>query len=694
MIELTMDQVREMFRRTSFERGMEYYKRGCVVRVRAETEKELQKLEYRIQGEGTYQVSIREQPGGRLQFGCSCYQFYFQKECRHLAAAVIHWVQTGKKRPVSDPNAKNLLKTYMEQGSRIVPEQSDIRLLPRVNDRYAQDYEYPPLSFRVGRQKLYVVKNISDFLSDVHGRRTVPLGKTAELDHSIEGFDKRSRDLIRILMNEQEEFRAVGARRRRVPGYGGQGQSRNEITLTGDAFDRFFALFQEEYVETLSGGQIRLCQGDPQVILALEKRKQLARLRVHVEEGVLFFGHVEALYALEAQRLMRCSDGFREKVYPLLELRSQEIELAYEDMPDFCGCVLLQIEGLVTVEDPDGLLEQYLPEECTPCFYFDMEDELLSLRLKFRYGDREYPENKQPGEKIRRDTRKERQASAVVARYFTPEENGYVLNEQDDAYDFLTESLDRFRKLGEVYVSDRLGRRQIPSTRASVGVSVSDGMLMLDLNTGEFPAGELEGLYQSLLKKKKYHRLADGRFLTLDGGSCEKLAEMAHMLQLSPKELAKGTVKVPAFRALYLDSVLSGGEELNVTRDRQFRAMIRNFKSLSESDYNLPPQLEGVLRPYQCIGFQWLKTLESCGFGGILADEMGLGKTVQVIAYLASLDRERVKHPSLVVCPASLILNWGEELSKFAPELKVSLIYGTAAERKKRMDEGIFRDVW
>ena len=117
---------------------------------------------------------------------------------------------------------------------------------------------------------------------------------------------------------------------------------------------------------------------------------------------------------------------------------------------------------------------------------------------------------------------------------------------EEAVYDFLTEELERFREQGEVYVTDRLRRKQLPPARASVGVSVSDGLLTLDLDTGEFPAGELESLYQSLLKKKKYHRLSDGRFLTLDGGSYEKLAEMAHMLQLSPKELGKGELKEKA----------------------------------------------------------------------------------------------------------------------------------------------------
>ena len=102
--------------------------------------------------------------------------------------------------------------------------------------------------------------------------------------------------------------------------------------------------------------------------------------------------------------------------------------------------------------------------------------------------------------------------------------------------------------------------------------------------------------------------------------------------------------------------------------------------------------MEPVLRPYQRVGFQWLKTLESCGFGGILADEMGLGKTLQMIAFLFSAERGGLA--SLVVCPASLILNWADELARFAPDLRVTLIMGTAAERKKQLAEKPDSDVW
>ncbi len=121
--------------------------------------------------------------------------------------------------------------------------------------------------------------------------------------------------------------------------------------------------------------------------------------------------------------------------------------------------------------------------------------------------------------------------------------------------------------------------------------------------------------------------------------------------------------------------------------------MVRNFKSVAESDYQVPAHLEPVLRPYQKVGFQWLKTLESCHFGGILADEMGLGKTVQIIAYLSTVPFRETGMPSLVVCPTSLILNWGDELARFAPQPGPLLSWDrrrSAKSRWKHVGIGIF----
>ena len=85
---------------------------------------------------------------------------------------------------------------------------------------------------------------------------------------------------------------------------------------------------------------------------------------------------------------------------------------------------------------------------------------------------------------------------------------------------------------------------------------------------------------------------------------------------------------------------------MTVWKDKAFRSLIRNMKTVEDNDFEIPPELEGVLREYQKKGFLWLKTLQYNGFGGILADDMGLGKTLQVIAFLLSDYRESVPQES------------------------------------------------
>lgn len=71
--------------------------------------------------------------------------------------------------------------------------------------------------------------------------------------------------------------------------------------------------------------------------------------------------------------------------------------------------------------------------------------------------------------------------------------------------------------------------------------------------------------------------------------------------------------------------------------------------------------------------------LNHYGFGGILADDMGLGKTLQTIAFLSSVVTADSK--ILILAPSSLIYNWKEEFEKFAPQMKVEVIYGLKASR-------------
>jgi superfamily II DNA or RNA helicase len=84
------------------------------------------------------------------------------------------------------------------------------------------------------------------------------------------------------------------------------------------------------------------------------------------------------------------------------------------------------------------------------------------------------------------------------------------------------------------------------------------------------------------------------------------------------------------------------------------------------------PAMPDVLRPYQRRGVEWLHHLCDVECHGLLADEMGLGKTLQVLALLAT--RPVVGRPNLVVCPASVVPVWREEMARFFPKLECDVL--------------------
>ena len=195
--------------------------------------------------------------------------------------------------------------------------------------------------------------------------------------------------------------------------------------------------------------------------ITLRKRKDAAQLVISGAENTRFFWDTFRLYAQNESTLRLCSPAFQKKLFPLLgrqvnypDGKPISMKMGLGDIPTFCSCVLPQIEGLATVEDPGGLMNKYSPEECTPCFYLDLDgDGCLTLELRFRYGEREVHSSAASEEwgQIRRDPAAER-AKTLLSRNFRFDGTNYYLDGGEEAaFAFLTESLSSLRQCGEVY---------------------------------------------------------------------------------------------------------------------------------------------------------------------------------------------------------------------------------------------------
>lgn len=110
----------------------------------------------------------------------------------------------------------------------------------------------------------------------------------------------------------------------------------------------------------------------------------------------------------------------------------------------------------------------------------------------------------------------------------------------------------------------------------------------------------------------------------------------------------------------------------------ELKQLAEQLIAYSPTEKIAPPLgLNAQLRPYQLAGLSWLQFLRSNQCGGILADDMGLGKTIQTLAHLL-IEKEsgRMKGPSLIVAPTSLMGNWKAEAARFTPALNVLILQG------------------
>ncbi len=159
-------------------------------------------------------------------------------------------------------------------------------------------------------------------------------------------------------------------------------------------------------------------------------------------------------------------------------------------------------------------------------------------------------------------------------------------------------------------------------------------------------------------------RLSDTEFVAVTKELRHALSALDGLGKASKKGL-----KISAFNAESVEAFEDAG--VAVSPDEATRTLVARMRTAESLSPDVPKGLAAELRDYQLEGFRWLSRLASWGAGALLADDMGLGKTVQTIAFLLS---RADQGPALIVTPASVLLNWRDELARFAPNLAVTVL--------------------
>ncbi|WP_172674809.1 DEAD/DEAH box helicase [Cellulosilyticum ruminicola] len=493
---------------------------------------------------------------------------------------------------------------------------------------------------------------------------------------------------------------------------------RKTLPLGSKAFDEFFALVKDKVVEVSIRGKERevLCvEANPEVKFTVNQKDEHYEV-VSSLTSYIPFSFANHKYILSGDRLYRVNKVFSKDVFPLLWYMYEAkrvnggMRLEFDEtlMKRFMLSSLDKIEKHLPVVMSEEIKDNVAPEHVLVKVFLDMSDEediVGNIEFHYKtfsfnpYGRLSY-EATEKLEHIARDTVRESRMSSILKAYNFRTHNGKIyLKEEEDIYHFLRAGLSDLMELGEVHVTDRLkGMNIVKSPIGAIGIRIENNMLHVALDKVNMPVEEVQAILESYRMKNKYYRLRSGSFIDLGDKSIGDFANIVEGLGMKGDELLEREAVLPKYRALYLDQILKQSEDIEVERDKYFKQIIRDVKSVEDADYEVASMVKANLRGYQKVGYRWLRTMASYGFGGILADDMGLGKTLQVVTLIASEKAEAISEakevkPSLVVCPTSLTLNWESEIAKFAPDLKTLLIMGSVEERRVLLEKALDYDV-
>lgn len=645
-------------------------------------------------------------------YSCSCTTGSgYRGMCEHAELLLKHYQDQADKngaRSIStSQEVRTMIREYTNRDvAQIISSNEEERVL--LVPRLLMSRQQIQMEFRIGRSKLYVLKDLAAFAQAVEHGSLVEYGKNLAFHHNVGVFAPESRALVEFVLElvntYQEHYKQFQKNSfSTIP-------SLRELNLSKANRDRFFEIMMGQRLELSDyTGQKRLTvvrSENPQLEIKVE-RSGRDGIQVSIPTSLMSFTGERSLYLADRESIWRCDEEYTNVLRVFMEQMievhnaSYMVQINEKDIPLFYERVLKKLEAYGMLKSPEVDLESYKPEELKVRFEFDSPDiHQLNMVPTLSYGSYSFHpvEDEKVPRTICRNVPGEFAVSQLITRYFKYKDDvsaELVIRDDEDAmYHLLTQGIREFMAAGEVYLSEAFKKlRVLPPPKISVGVRTAGTWLELKIDADGMSGTELARILSGYKQKKKYYRLTNGEFLHLEDQGFMTIAKLVDGLLISKSDLQEDVICLPRYRALYLDSILKEYREMTLYRDNLFKAVVRGMKSVEDNDFEIPPTLMQILRGYQKTGFHWLKTLDHYGFGGILADDMGLGKTIQVIAVLLDEASGSHRETSLIVCPASLVYNWENEIHMFAPALRALTVTGDSEEREMRLASALNYDV-
>ncbi len=735
---LSKETIKGMFSTTTYQRGLSYYRQGQVIELSYDDHATLWRA--KVRGSELYDVTVKIEHQG-IDTTCNCQANEKFWECKHEAAVLLQLTDflMEKKEAPRTPELSYAKRVEYEKTNKLIAalsQQQYIETIEHHQDQEPMMVEYtlkPYLAYpaengayltvqlKTGNTRLYVVKKIKEFLENVSNAEPHFFTNKFSYDPTEYYFEQEDVEILQLL---QETAKNEKMYQQSSPYHWSQSSisDERELLLPPTTLKKLLpmlltrgAIYEDNY--TLSMALELDETGKLPIDFKLEQRESEEDFNLDLQEivGARLFEPYSLIYL--KHKFYKVNLSQQRVLKELIALsKHSALTISKDQIEPFLSHAAPALKTLGPLKVEETISDKIVAPDLSAKLYIDYLKNQLKVDLEYHYGERvihpflsdsnpDFLKNSQdsnPDIILIRDTLKEQEIMNTIES--SPlKYNGrelYIDNEED-LYDFLYHTLPLFEKKAEVYIKNDFSHllnfeRNKPAL--SVDLDASGTWLDFSFDLEGIDEGEVQHLLQSVIEKKRYYRLSNGAFISLEDEGFDSIHLLFQELDIKKSEVKKGKIKSPIFKGIQLEEMMNGTTG-TIRYGKAFRKFIQRFKNPDQLDFELPKDLNAQLRDYQLFGFQWLKTLSYYRLGGILADDMGLGKTLQSIAYIASEIEEAKKmgnehSPILVVTPASLIYNWKNEFLKFSPDTKVTIIDGSPDERKGLLENLSRSDVW
>ncbi|MFQ5709206.1 MAG: SNF2-related protein [bacterium] len=675
-MKITNEDIRNLVSTRIFRRGVDYYHSGFVELL------DVEEHAFRAIVSGTYDymVEVRQDDEGWFDASCNC---PYWDECKHIVAAMLEAKEYYDSNVGGTLGKAAVWKQYLEEIEEGQWQQRS--RAPQWQLFYSLEFSFG--DWKIFPQKVYIKKDGSP------GR----IQKLAYTDFSNADLERTRNDDLALSYLEKWQ----GSNRNYFFSYEGRGPVQFPYAeRVGVLFGllRNSRLFLHQRDEL--GKKITFSEHQGQVEFRLDDQDDGAQLcpvlLLNGEEMIID----DSFRVLTSDPVWLCKDDLLIEITGLHDARclvpftrkNYDLTIPKEELPQFLGAITSQLDLFENFRMPEGTRFETRQEITEKRLYLVETGNGLEVKLRLCYDSVEVDSHDSRQTlwgsgaegntfiKAQRDKAKEAEVlESLLDRGVKLNRDGRLTLPSRQILDWLIEEVPKLTAEGFViFGEENLKQYKVNRSAARVSVAVESGIDWFDLNM-EIDFGgvllSLKELRKSLQKKSRYVKLADGSTAQLPK---KWLDRFRHVLNLS--EEASGKLKLSRFHVTLIDELFAEASQQKY--DKLYRASLKRLK-----DFNgikavaTPKALKGELRSYQEAGFHWLHFLQEFQFGGCLADDMGLGKTIQALALLLLQKQRRVKEPSLIVTPTSVIFNWLDEIKRFAPGLRV--LNQTGLDRKR-----------